>query len=373
MHIQPYRWVILNTITMTNKHKRTPGVWLWLGCWLVSMVGAYAQTGNYVPSGGEADNFGIISLGTSTSWATARTATPGYFAAYSTATYINASDANNINGYVKHYVQAANQGFAFPVGSGSDLRTLTTSGNIPNGITIATAWIVGNPSGNLDPTGPNAGAHSTASLGTGITAVSTVGQWDWIDNNAAVGATVTVSIPDMTSFTNNPSRLRLVGWNGSQWVNLSGTTGASSLAENSTLSGTMQSGITAIGIGQGALISAGSIDCAQTQLSPAPVAGTPSQVVLIVTVNVTAPGDFPVTVSGSGMTLANGITSVTASGTGTKQFFIPLDYDGSALSTLNFTIGSAGSCSANLTSPPKQTISNVWTLACAPTVGPTLK
>ncbi|OJW71295.1 MAG: hypothetical protein BGO59_03525 [Spirosoma sp. 48-14] len=441
---------------------------LMLFCGLI-IQDAFSQSGNFVPSGGEAVNYGTISLGTSTAWSTARTATPGYFAASGTATYTNASDANNINGYVKHYVKAANQGFTFPVGSGTDLRTLTTSGAIPNGISLATAWIVGDPSGNLDPTAPNAGAHNIASLGSGITAVSSVGQWDWIDNNAGGGVTVTVSIPDVSGFANSAARLRLVGWNGSQWVNLSGNTGASGVTENSTLSGTMIPGITAIGIGLGLPVGAGTIDCtqtkfqpapvqgtpsqtvlvttinvtspgtftlalagsgmslasgvtslsasqtglqtfyipvnydgttaltsstltagagscvvslapatgtidcSQTQLSPAPVQGTPGQTVLIVTVNVTTAGTFPVTVSGSGMSLSNGVTSVSTTTTGTQKLYILLNYDGSTLGTLNFTIGSAGSCSANLTSAPKQTVSNVWTLACVPTVGPALK
>ncbi|WP_020598391.1 hypothetical protein [Spirosoma panaciterrae] len=343
---------------------------LWLCCLLLSTI-TLAQTGNYVFSGGEAANFGTISLTTSTSWGTARTSPQGYFAAYGTATYTGADDTHNINGYVKHYVQVANQGFTFPVGTGSDLRALTTSGSIANGLVVGTAWILGNPGSTTDPT--DGTTHSTSSLGTGITAVSTVGQWDWVvSSGSAAGVTVSVSIPDVSAL-GPATQLRLIGWNGSQWVNLSGSSGASGNTENSTLSGTMQSGITAIGIGLSTPPAAGTIDCAQTQLNPAPVSGTPGQVVLVVTVNITSPGVFPVTVSGSGMSLANGVTSVTATSTGTKQFYIPLDYDGSTLGTLNFTIGSAGSCSANLTSPPKQTVSNVWTLSCVPTVGPALK
>jgi hypothetical protein len=95
-------------------------------------------------------------------------------------------------------------------------------------------------------------------------------------------------------------------------------------------------------------VGAGTIDCAKTQLSPAPVSGTPSQLSLIVTVNVTTAGSFPLTVTGSGFTLANGITSVTAATTGVKQFVIPINYDGTALGSLTFTVGSAGSCSADL-------------------------
>ncbi len=209
-----------------------------------------AQTGNHVFTGAEQVSFGVESLSTSTLWSTDRLATPGYFSAVGTATYTNADDTHNVNGYVKHYVRAANQGFVFPVGTGTDLRTLTTSGIIANNSEFATAWILGNPSGNLDPTSPNAGAHNITSLGAGIFSVSVVGQWDWQDlSNNAAGITVTVSIPDMTAYA-SANDLRLVGWNGTKWINLSGATGASANTENNTLSGIMTSGITAIGIGK---------------------------------------------------------------------------------------------------------------------------
>lgn len=120
--------------------------------------------------------------------------------------------------------------------------------------------------------------------------------------------------------------------------------------------------------------SAGTIDCSKTRLSPAPTAGTSSIVDLIVTVNVTTAGIFgPITVSGSGMTLLNSVNSVTATTTGIQQFHILLKYDGSSLGTLNFSIGSAGSCSADLTLAPKSAISTIWTLDCVPMEGPSLK
>ncbi|MCX8021139.1 MAG: hypothetical protein N2747_11685, partial [Chitinophagaceae bacterium] len=86
--------------------------------------------GNHVFSGHEAVNYGVVDLTTSTLWSTVRSATPGFFSAVGTASYTGASDNHNIDGYVKHYVTAAGQGFVFPVGTGSDLRTLQTSGTI---------------------------------------------------------------------------------------------------------------------------------------------------------------------------------------------------------------------------------------------------
>lgn len=120
----------------------------------------------------------------------------------------------------------------------------------------------------------------------------------------------------------------------------------------------------------------GTIDCSKTQLNPAPIAGVPSQLSLVVTINVTTAGTFtPLSVSGSGMSLANGVTSVTTATTGIQTFSIPIKYDGSALATMNFQVGSLVACAADLTKAPKSVISKIWTLDnCSPIqVGPSLK
>jgi len=122
---------------------------------------------------------------------------------------------------------------------------------------------------------------------------------------------------------------------------------------------------------------AGTIDCAKTAIFPAPVSGTAKQHTLVVTVNVTTVGCFtPITVSGSGMSVANGITQICTTTTGVQKLHIPVYYDGTALGTLNFTVGSSGTCSANLsTVTPKKVIQDMWVLDnCTLTVaGPTLK
>ncbi len=119
---------------------------------------------------------------------------------------------------------------------------------------------------------------------------------------------------------------------------------------------------------------AGTIDCSKTQIITSPVVGQPGQKTLLVTVNVTTAGCFnTISISGSGLTLANGVTQVCTTTTGIQQFAIPVNYDGSTLGTTNFTVGSAGSCSANLTASPKKAIIDVWTLDCLPTVGPSLR
>lgn len=108
----------------------------------------------------------------------------------------------------------------------------------------------------------------------------------------------------------------------------------------------------------------GVIDCSKTKLYPAPVQGTPSELSLLVTINVTTVGDFsPVTISGSGMSLVSGFDKVTATTTGVQTFHIPIKYNGSTLTNnFQFTIGSAGSCSADLTNKPSNEITKVWSL-----------
>lgn len=125
----------------------------------------------------------------------------------------------------------------------------------------------------------------------------------------------------------------------------------------------------------GPVLGVGAIDCSKTKLSPAPVAGVPSQLNLQVSINVTTAGSFsPLSVSGSGMSLGNGITSVSTTTTGVQTFHIPIQYDGSTLTNaFQFTIGQAGSCTADLTKPPVKAITDVWTLECLPSVGPALK
>jgi hypothetical protein len=223
-------------------------VFLLIAIILSSSDNLFAQTGNNVFTGAEAASFGIVNLATpgGQTWSSFRGAAPGYFSAVNTATYTGASDAANVNGYIKKY---GNQAFTFVVGTGADLRTLSISAPAASTDAYATAWIAGDPSGATDPTTPNAGAHSI---------VSPVGQWDWQVGNAGnlgagttgtgTGLTITVSIPDMSTFS-LAIDLRLVGWNGASWIDLSGAATASGNLENSTLSGTMIAGITAIGIG----------------------------------------------------------------------------------------------------------------------------
>ncbi len=219
--------------------------------------------GNHVLSGGEAANRGVIDLATpgGQSWSTDRASLPGYFSGIMGTSFTGASDAANINGYVKKY---GNESFTFPVGTGADIRTVLINNNAGlNSDAYSTAWIVGDPSNNLDPTAPNMGAHSIISMGPGIISVSPIGQWDWEVGNAGnlgtgttgtgLGVPITVTIPDMSNFA-SIANLRLVGWDGTQWIDLSGGSTANGNTENSTLSGSMVTGITAIAIGSTSFI-----------------------------------------------------------------------------------------------------------------------
>ena len=222
---------------------------------MVSLFPGNAQS-NTVFSGGELINYSVVDISVTNGvrWTTERAALPGYFSAADTAAYTGCSNDVHIDGYVKKY---GNRSFIFPIGSDNKLRTLEMSAPANATDAYATAWIPGDPSTDLDPTAPFAGTHPVTDFAAPLFAVSTVGQWDWqvgIDLGYGLtgngeGLVIKVSIPDMTQFATT-SQLRLVGWNGTKWIDLSKTATATGNTENSTLQGIMIPGITAIGIGR---------------------------------------------------------------------------------------------------------------------------
>lgn len=214
---------------------------------LLFLVPLSLSSQNYVSPNTEMSIMSSVDLSSSPSWSTNRSSTPGYFTWLAgSENYEGSSDAFHVDGYVK---KIGNTSFTFPVGSGSDLRTLQISA--PSTITseYAVAWISGDPTVTPDPTNTNQ-YHSISSVSGNITAVSPVGQWDWLPiNGAGDGLIITVSLPGLSgNYFTNAADVRLIGWNGTSWVSL-GTSGASGLTENSLLSGTMIAGIRAIGIG----------------------------------------------------------------------------------------------------------------------------
>lgn len=190
-------------------------------------------------------NFGNLNLNSAIStnkWATSGT---GKFCNYGSATFMNGSSALQINsgtpptswvtGYVKHYAITGYTAHIYPVGSNTERLFVQTSGEA-NSKSIATAWIHG--------------AYNTGNKVT-ITMVSGIGRWDWISDHTT-SVTVSVKLPStLQGGITNKSYLRLVGWNGSNWV-IIGTTGSDA---NGILSGTVTAGITALGIGSTTTIS----------------------------------------------------------------------------------------------------------------------
>jgi hypothetical protein len=119
---------------------------------------------------------------------------------------------------------------------------------------------------------------------------------------------------------------------------------------------------------------AGTADCSKTLLYQMPVAGTPGQHTLVVTVDVSTAGCFsPVSVSGSGLSLAAGLSNWCTLQSGVQQLHVPLSYNGDPLGQLSFSIGNTGACTADLTIPSKPSVCDVWTLECVPVAAPELR
>ncbi len=207
------------------------------------------QNGNTVAltNTGGANIAGQLAFGTSTAFSTNRAIhSNGALRFADNATYTGgASNTQHVNGYVS---KTGNDAFVFPVGSGINRRTLAISAPATATQEYSVAWIAGDPGVTGDPSNGNA-LHPVTAVTAPIVSVSAQGQWDWIPvSGTGAGLTITVSIPAGLSGA-TPADLRLVGWNGTSWINLSGTTGATGNVEGTSLSGTMIAGITAVGVG----------------------------------------------------------------------------------------------------------------------------
>lgn len=189
-------------------------------------------------------------------WVSYRGAKPGFFSVREDGRFMNYSDRYHIDGYMK---KLGNTAFIFPVGNGVDLRAFEISkADLPTDA-YAVAWLDGDPGTNPDPTFPNAGLHPVDRVQAPIEAVSRVGQWDWMvgeggnlgnqTTGSGKGIRVLASIPDLSQFADK-NDLRLVGWNGNSWIDLSGKPSANGSARNSRVNGTMLPGISAVAIGR---------------------------------------------------------------------------------------------------------------------------
>ncbi len=137
---------------------------------------------------------------------------------------------HHVNGYVG--ADQTTGVFTYPVGTGTDYRPA----QITAPVGAAVAYLASNPQGTA--------SFATASL-SGVFANAT-----WQVDSLGSGKAITVSMPDVSAFAIT-TKLRLVGWNGTQWIDISGGPTATGTSAGSTLSGTSVSGLSAIGIGAG--------------------------------------------------------------------------------------------------------------------------
>lgn len=154
----------------------------------------------------------------------------GEFRFQNGATYTGGTtDAQHVNGYVG---KVGNQAFSFPVGSGTDSRILSISAPANATAHLSTAYQTSN-------------VEDASAVSTPIESVFPGGSWDWITASPADddGLSITLSIPAATGFA-APADLRLIGWNGSAWIDLSGAANATGNTEGSTISGTIPAGTT---------------------------------------------------------------------------------------------------------------------------------
>lgn len=164
---------------------------------------------------------------------------------------ITATTGSNrhINGYI---TKTGNDAFSFPIGNGSQLRSLHISAPSSTSTAITAAWISGSPATTMDPSDGTTHPISGSALGGAISSVYSEGSWDWISNRTHSNTlTITVTLPNLSGFS-AANGLRLVGWNGTQWIALSNTATASGNTTGSTLQGFISpdSNYTALAIGK---------------------------------------------------------------------------------------------------------------------------
>ncbi|WP_020657220.1 DUF6923 family protein [Rudanella lutea] len=204
-------------------HQTVALVFLWLALPLLVLVPlAQAQTGSGVfgnvgvHSGGHMGVYGTLTA-VSGYVVTPRPEPTANISWQPGASHNGTSDASHVDGYAE---RVGNTAFTFPVGNSAVLRPAGISAP-PSSGTYSAAYFATNPSSATLPTG---GPFSTAALGAGVTGVSPVEYWD-INGPGAVNLTLTWNAAsNLTTLTGGTlSNLVIVGWDGTQWVNLGGT------------------------------------------------------------------------------------------------------------------------------------------------------
>ncbi len=195
---------------------------------------------NYVAGNCEVINYGSININSVSApynWSTSKNVV-GKFSNYGGGNFTNNGEKLSlkstgtrwINGYVKHYATIGNLTHLYPVGNNSEPLFVSTTAEIAqNSITIG--WIDG--------------PYKVTNKVAGIRSVSSVGRWDY-SASAKGSIIVRVKLPD--SFVDD-TNLRLVGWDGTEWVSLSGSSPYDGGSTNGVLSGVINVAVSAIGIG----------------------------------------------------------------------------------------------------------------------------
>ncbi|KAB7726499.1 hypothetical protein F5984_24600 [Rudanella paleaurantiibacter] len=196
-------------------------------CWLLLTTAGFAQSSLYgnmeVHPGGKVGVYNSMTFN-SGYISTPRQAPPSNVAWAPASAPAGAANGSHVNGYAETW---GNTAFTFPIGNGTTLRPAGISA--PGSGTFSAAYFGTNPGAATLPTG---GPFSTASLGTGVTGVSPVEYWD-INGPSAVNLTLSWDAnSNLNTLTGGTlSSLVIVGWDGTNWVNLGGTA-------TGTLSGT---------------------------------------------------------------------------------------------------------------------------------------
>lgn len=160
--------------------------------------------------------------------------------------WINASNSAFVDGYARSYGSGT---FTFPVGDNGVYRPVAVS-TASNGTFTAAYYgvsgssaITSNVAGGNHPVLPASGPFNTATKASTINIVDNVEYWD-INGSVAAKITLTWNAnSNVNTMTNgNLTALTIVGWNGTQWVEVPSTFDANQLLQ--TTSATVFTGST---------------------------------------------------------------------------------------------------------------------------------
>ena len=177
-----------------------------------SLAQMYTEDNLYIDENGEIVVFGTQTFDATNIVETERTGNRGYFSFGPSATWTAAANASHVDGYARHYVNGA---FVIPVGDNGTYRPIATTA----GPTDAAYYAV-NPNGS----------YPVATTASDVANVSTIEYWD-IDGTVATSVTLTWNATsDIAAITGNDlTKLIMVGWDGTEWVEIPATVSANTL------------------------------------------------------------------------------------------------------------------------------------------------